>query len=109
MEEEGAAWAAVVAADAREGQPVNHDEAHSVRDDATIPSARPNPVVRFIKWWVSLFILAGPLSVCPFCGQPGCGGSVAGASVLGALGAAFVAMPKWLVRRWKRDPKRTES
>jgi hypothetical protein len=73
-------------------------------DKAALRSSWRGPITRFVKWWASLFVLLGPLSVCPFCGQPGCGGGLAGAGVLGALGAALTFVPRRLTRWWKRGP-----
>jgi hypothetical protein len=65
-------------------------------------SPRRNAVVRFVKWWASLTLLLGPLSVCPICGQQGCGGGLLSAGVLGAFGAALTVVPKWLAGRFRR-------
>ena len=57
--------------------------------------------MRFFKWWAGLFVLLGPLVVCPFCGQPGCGGGALGAGVLGAIVAALTFLPRRLARLFK--------
>jgi hypothetical protein len=56
------------------------------------------PVARFLKWWVSCFVLLGPLAVCPFCGQPACGGGAFSAGVLGAIVAALTFVPRRFAR-----------
>lgn len=57
-----------------------------------------SPIARFLKWWVSCFVLLGPLAVCPFCGQPACGGGALSAGVLGAIVAALTFLPRRLAR-----------
>ena len=51
-----------------------------------------SPIFRFVAWWFSLFALLGPLSVCPFCGQPGCGVGGASAGLLGGIIAAVISI-----------------
>jgi len=67
-----------------------------------------SPISRFLKWWASFFVLLGPFSVCPFCGQPGCGGGLVGAGVLGAIGAALTFVPRWIARLFKGRTARQE-
>jgi len=71
-------------------------------------SGRPNPIVRFLKWWASLFVLLGPLAVCPFCGQAGCGGGALSAGVLGAVVAALTFVPRRIVRLFHRHEQPEE-
>jgi len=59
------------------------------------------PIVRFFKWWAMLFIVGGPLMVCPFCGQAGCGGSTLSAGALGAIFAALTFVPRRIARLFK--------
>jgi hypothetical protein len=56
------------------------------------------PIARFFKWWISFFVVLGPLAVCPFCGQPGCGGGAFSAGVLGAIVAALTFVPRRVAR-----------
>jgi len=64
---------------------------------------RFRPLLRFLAWWFSFFALLGPLSTCPICGQPGCAGGIAGAGILGGVAAAFLWVPRQIIRafRWR--------
>jgi hypothetical protein len=68
-----------------------------------------SPIMRFFKWWAGLFVLLGPLGVCPFCGQPGCGGGALSAGVLGAIVAALTFVPRRLARLFKGHVQREEQ
>jgi len=65
--------------------------------------------MRFFKWWTMLFIVGGPLAVCPFCGQPGCGGGALSAGVLGAIVAALTFVPRRLGRLFNGRVQREEK
>ena len=68
----------------------------------TAPRSRwRSTIVRFFKWWTMLFVVSGPLAVCPFCGQPGCGGGALSVGVLGAIFAALTFVPRRLARPLK--------
>lgn len=74
----------------------------AVEEQRTAPRPRwRSPIVRFFKWWAGLFVLLGPLAVCPFCGQAGCGGGALSAGVLGAIVAALTFVPRRLARLFK--------
>ncbi|MCK4659992.1 MAG: hypothetical protein KAV82_10770 [Phycisphaerae bacterium] len=74
----------------------------TVEEQMTAPRPRwRSPIVRFFKWWAGLFVLLGPLAVCPFCAQPGCGGGALSAGVLGAIVAAITFVPRWIARLFK--------
>lgn len=57
------------------------------------------PLTRFLAWWAAFFAFIGPISVCPFCGQPGCGMGTASAGLLGGFTAALITLPKYLRKR----------
>jgi len=59
-------------------------------------------MMRFFGWWSSMFALLGPLSVCPFCGQPGCGIGTTAAAVFGAIIATFMVVPRWVLGLFKK-------
>jgi len=68
--------------------------------------------VRFLGWWASMFALLGPLSVCPFCGQPGCGVGTAAAGVMGGIVATLMTVPRWVLGLFGRcacKEKETET
>ena len=74
----------------------------ATEEQTTAPRPRwRSPIVRFSKWWAAVFILTGPLAVCPFCGQPGCGGGALSAGVLGAIVAGLTFVPRRLARLFK--------
>jgi len=60
-----------------------------------------HPIVLFCQWWATVFILTGPLAICPFCGQPSCGGSAVSAGVLGGLVATLTFVPRQIYRLFK--------
>ena len=69
----------------------------ATEEQTTAPRPRwRSPIMRFFKWWAMLFIVGGPLAVCPFCGQPGCGGGALSAGALGAIVAALTFVPRRL-------------
>jgi hypothetical protein len=83
------------------------EEAIKMTSDCTAHRPSPwrrliRPLGQFLAWWFGMFALLGPLSTCPFCGQPGCGGSVAGAGILGALAAGLLWLPRRLLRLFRR-------
>jgi len=61
------------------------------------------PITRFFGWWASVFALLGPLSVCPFCGQPGCSIGTAAAGISGVIIATFLTVPKWILGLLKKQ------
>ena len=74
----------------------------ATEEQATAPRPRRRSlIVRFLKWWTMVFILMGPLAICPFCGQPGCGGGALSAGVLGAIVAALTFVPRRFARLFK--------
>ena len=79
-------------------------------EQTTAPRPRwRSPIMRFFKWWTMLFIVGGPLAVCPFCGQPGCGGGALSAGVLGAIVAALTFVPRRLGRLFNGRVQREEK
>ena len=86
---------------------MNRAPTRLVEDRMTASRPRwPSQIMRFFKWWAGLFVLLGPLAVCPFCGQPGCGGGALGAGVLGAIFAALTFVPRRLARLFKGHVQR---
>jgi len=59
-------------------------------------------ITRFFGWWASVFALLGPLSVCPFCGQPGCSIGTAAAGVSGGIIATLMTVPSWILGLFKK-------
>ena len=82
----------------------------TTKEQTTAPRSRwRSPIVRFFKWWTMLFIVGGPLAVCPFCEQAGCGGSALSASVLGAIVAALTFVPRRIARLFKGRVQKEEQ
>ena len=82
----------------------------AAEEQTTAPRSRwRRPIVRLFKWWTMVFILTGPLAVCPFCGAPGCGGGALSAGVLGAIVAALTFVPRRLARLCNGRVQREEQ
>jgi len=74
-----------------------------------VRSSYLKPAVRFLAWWFSFSALLGPLSTCPICGQPGCAGGIVGAGILGGVAAAFLWIPRQIIRAFRGWPATNEG
>jgi len=72
-------------------------------------SMRRRRLTRFLGWWSGIFLLMGPLSVCPFCGQPGCGVGVAAAGVMGGIVATVMTVPRWIMGLFKQGARKEKK
>jgi len=78
------------------------DHPKATEPETTAPRSKwRRAIVRFSQWWAMVFILTGPLAICPFCGQPACGGGAVSAGVLGTIVAALTFVPRRVARIFK--------